>query len=120
MNNYYFTTASTFLVVIVGWILTDKFIEPRLKATQVDGDPADMPKMDDLKPNERKGLRWASFSMLLSVALLIVSALPETSAWRGTDGSLTHSTANLMQSIVGLIFVLFLFYFYILKTRIVH
>ncbi|HSG51055.1 MAG TPA: AbgT family transporter, partial [Rheinheimera sp.] len=87
MNNYYFTTASTILVVLIGWVLTDKFIEPRLKATQVDGDPADMPKMDELTPNERKGLRWASFSMLLSIVLLIVSALPETSAWRAPAGT---------------------------------
>ncbi|MGP9800681.1 AbgT family transporter [Rheinheimera sp. NSM] len=116
MNNYYFTTASTFLVVIVGWIITDKFIEPRLKSTVVDGDPADMPKMDDLKPNERKGLRWASFSMLLSIVLLIASALPETSAWRAPAGTVLAEgqsnllvfAAPLMQSIVSIIFVFFL------------
>src|SRR5690554_2085819 len=37
LNNYWFTTASTFLVVLVGWYLTDRVIEPRLKATAVDG-----------------------------------------------------------------------------------
>lgn len=108
LNNYFFTTASTVLVVLIGWVLTDKFIEPRLKATQIDADAADLPKMDDLKPNERKGLRWASMSMVLSIVLLIVSALPETSAWRGASGSLTDFAAPLMQSIVGIIFIFFL------------
>lgn len=116
MNNYYFTTASTILVILVGWVLTDKFIEPRLKNTPVDGDPAELPKMDHLKPNERKGLRWASFSMLLSIVLLVISTLPETSAWRAPAGTvlaegqsnLLVSAAPLMQSIVSIIFVFFL------------
>lgn len=109
LNNYFFTTASTFLIIIIGWVLTDKFIEPRLKSTAIDGDPADLPKMDTLQPHERKGLRWATFAMVLSGALLMVSAMPETSAWRSPlNGELTHSSAPLMQSIVGIIFVFFL------------
>ncbi|MDX1678120.1 AbgT family transporter [Arsukibacterium sp.] len=109
LNNYYFTTASTALVVLIGWVLTDKFIEPRLNAsTVVDADAADLPKMDDLKPNERKGLIWAAFSMLVSIGLLVVSAVPETSAWRAANGSLTDFAAPLMQSIVGIIFIFFL------------
>ena len=40
LNNFFFTTASAGLIILVGWFLTDKVIEPRLKNTQVDGDPA--------------------------------------------------------------------------------
>lgn len=109
LNNYYFTTASTFLVVLVGWFLTDKVIEPRLKATVVDGDPAGLPKMDPLQPNELRGLRWAGLSMLASLALLVLSILPENSAWRAPDTrQLTHASAPLMQAIVPLIFIFFL------------
>lgn len=109
LNNFFFTTASTFLVVIIGWILTDKFIEPRLQKNPVDADPADLPKMDELQPNERKGLRWAVFAMVASLVLLVWSAVPETSAWRSpTNAQLTHSSAPLMQSIVAIIFVFFL------------
>jgi aminobenzoyl-glutamate transport protein len=39
---------------------------------------------------------------------LAASAIPETSAWRGTGGTLTEFGAPLMGSIVPLIFVLFL------------
>jgi aminobenzoyl-glutamate transport protein len=109
LNNYFFTTASTLLIIIIGWVLTDKFIEPRLKATKVDGDPAELPTMEPLQAHESKGLRWATFAMVLSGVLLIVSAMPETSAWRSpTNGLLTDSSAPLMQSIVGIIFVFFL------------
>lgn len=108
LNNFYFTSFSSILIILVGWFLTDKVIEPRLKQTKVDADPATLPTMDPLQPNERKGLRFAMFSILISVTALALSAYPETSAWRGTDGSLTHNTASLMQSIVGLIFLLFL------------
>lgn len=110
LNNYYFTTASLFLVVIVGWFLTDKVIEPRLKKTAaIDADPADLPKMDDLQPQERKGLRWAGLAMVASLALLVWSIVPESSAWRAPDtGQITHAAAPLMQSIVPLIFIFFL------------
>ncbi len=108
LNNYYFTSASALLIILIGWFLTDKVIEPRLKHTQIDGDPTTLPSMEPLKTAERRGLRFAMLSMLITAILLMVSAYPETSAWRGTDGSLTHGTAPLMQSIVALILVFFL------------
>jgi aminobenzoyl-glutamate transport protein len=109
LNNFYFTTASTFVVVLIGWFLTDKVIEPRLKATAIDGDPAGLPTMDALQPNERKGLRWTGVAMLASLALLVLSMLPEGSAWRSpSTRELTHSSAPLMHSIVPLIFIFFL------------
>ena len=108
LNNFFFTTASAGLIILVGWFLTDKVIEPRLKNTQVDGDPASLPKLDALTDAERKGLRYATLSMLISGLLLIWSASGADSAWRGTDGTLTSATAPLMQSIVGIIFVFFL------------
>ena len=39
VNNNLFTFVSTILVVLVGWFLTDRVIEPRLKRHVVDGDP---------------------------------------------------------------------------------
>ncbi len=49
------------LIVIVGWVLTDKFVEPRLQQTKVDGDPDQLPSMEPLTDNERKGLRYALY-----------------------------------------------------------
>jgi aminobenzoyl-glutamate transport protein len=108
LNNLYFTSASSILIILVGWYLTDRVIEPRLKNTVVDANPADLPKMEALTDQERKGLRWAVLSMLVSVAALVWTTLPADSVWRGTEGKLTAADAPLMQSIVGLIFVMFL------------
>ncbi|HAT42660.1 MAG TPA: aminobenzoyl-glutamate transporter [Rheinheimera sp.] len=108
LNNFFFTSASALLIILVGWFLTDKVIEPRLRHTPVDGDPAQLPSMDALTATERRGLRFATLSIVLSGALLIASSMGSDSPWRGTDGALTSASAPLMQSIVGLIFVGFL------------
>ena len=108
LNNYFFTTASSVIIISLGWYITDKIVEPRIKATEIDGDAEDLPEMHDLADNERKGLRWALVAMVLGIILLIVTALREGSAWRATDGRLTASTAPMMRAIVSLIFLLFL------------
>lgn len=108
MNNYYFTTASAIFIMLIGWFITDRIVEPRLNATKVDADPADLPKIENIQPHERKGLRWATFAMLATMALFIVSLLPEGSAWRGTGGGLTETSAPVIKSIVPLIFIFFL------------
>src|SRR5690606_28554270 len=114
LNNYVFTTASTVLVVLVGWFLTDRVIEPRLRNTAVDGDAADMPTMEVLTTRERRGLLLAVASMLALTAVLLLTSWPAGSAWRAPAdapsgaGELLVATAPLMQSIVPLIFILFL------------
>jgi aminobenzoyl-glutamate transport protein len=108
LNNYYFTSASAILIILIGWFLTDKVIEPRLKSTPIDGDKASLPTLDTLTQAEKKGLRFSVLAMLIAAAVLIVSLYPASSVWRGSDGSLTHGTAPLMQSIVALILIFFL------------
>ena len=108
LNNYFFTMSSSVLIIGLGWYLTDRVVEPRLKGSKLDGDLHDLPTMQGLKPEERKGLRMSLVAMLIGILLLVLSSLPETSAWRSPDGALTAGTAPLMQSIVPLIFILFL------------
>ena len=107
LNNYFFTTASSLLIVGFGWVLTDKVVEPRLQANEVDGDLTDLQTMDKLEDNERRGLRAALLSMLIGILLLVATAWPEGSAWRSPDGALTSSASPLMRSIVPLIFLMF-------------
>jgi aminobenzoyl-glutamate transport protein len=107
LNNYFFTTASAFLVVLIGWFITDRVIEPRLRGTAVDGDAAGEPRMQALTAREQRGLLAALLSMAVTLALVVATALPEGSAWRAPGGELAVAQAPLMQSIVSLIFVLF-------------
>ncbi len=106
--NWIFTGTSSLLIVGVGWYITDRIIEPRLKSVKVDGDPADMPKDEAMTDPERRGLRAGGLAMLLGIGALVgLSAMPQ-SPFRSKTGSLTDFDAPLMQSIVPLIFILFL------------
>ena len=108
LNNWYFLIASTFLIVSVGWFLTDRVIEPRLKGTPIDGDASAMPKMEPLTPPERRGLRAALGAMLGGLVVLALVSAPTASPFRSPEGALTAAAAPLMRSIVPLIMLLFL------------
>ncbi|NTS77032.1 AbgT family transporter [Catenovulum sp. SM1970] len=108
LNNYYFTALSSIVIISLGWFITDKVVEPKLQKNKLDGDLSDLPSMEPLKDDERKALRWALLSTGVGIAILVITASFENSAWRAADGSLTAFSAPLMKSIVPLIFFLFL------------
>jgi aminobenzoyl-glutamate transport protein len=115
LNNYVFTTASSFVVIAVGWFLTDRVIEPRLRNTQVDGDPADMPSLQPMQPAERRGLFAATGAVAALLLLFAASVLVPGSPWQAAadqvppgGNPLLAPAAPLMRSIVALIFVFFL------------
>ena len=108
LNNYFFTAISSVLIIGLGWLITDKIVEPRLKDTPLDGDLSDMPKMEALAPSERRALRWALWSMVVALAAIIVTTIPAGSSWRDSAGELASPSAPLMRSIVPLIFLLFI------------
>ncbi|MCB0277832.1 MAG: AbgT family transporter [Calditrichaeota bacterium] len=105
--NYYFTSASSLLIILVGWYLTDKVIEPRLKDTKVEADD-DVPTIDDLSAKEVKAFWLATLGMVSGLILLAVALWPADSPLRAADGSITAFSAPVMQAIVPLIFLLFL------------
>jgi len=108
LNNYWFTTASSFLIILVGWYLTEKVVEPRLQSVKLDGDTSDLPTLDKLEAHEKKGLRFAGLAFLIGTAIMVLSSLPADSVWRDSSGDLTTSAAPMMRSIVSLIFLAFL------------
>lgn len=108
LNNFFFTASSSLVIVTLGWWLTDRVVEPRLRDHALDEELEDLPSMEPLTADQRRGLRAALWSMLAGIVVLAATAWPESSAWRGPSGSLTERGAPLMASIVPLIFVLFL------------
>jgi len=113
LNNFYFTTASAVLIVLVGWALTDLVIEPRLRGTPIDGDPSNLPTQEPLQAKERTGLRIAFLVMLLAIGAFAMTVLGDNTPWAASpnaDGErlLLTAAAPLMQSIVPLIFIGFL------------
>ena len=114
--NWAFTSASCVVIILIGWFLTDRVVEPRLRRTAVDGDPEEMPKMQTLSRREVKAC-WISLGVVLVGLIgLTLWALPGDSALRApiaegqTAGSLTsyQPLAPLMGSLVPLIFLFFL------------
>ncbi|PJK11632.1 aminobenzoyl-glutamate transporter [Lysobacteraceae bacterium NML120232] len=115
LNNFYFTTASAFLVMLVGWFLTDKVIEPRFEGTQVDGHAEDMPSLEALQPGERRALLAALAAIGLTLALFALSLFLPGTPWAAPADQVPAAThpllapaAPLMKSIVPLIFIFFL------------
>lgn len=108
LNNWFFTSASTLLVIGLGWYISEVLVEPRLQHLVLDGDLAEQTGMEALSDAERGGLFAALVAMAVGIGLLVLTAFPETSAWRAADGQLAASGAPLMKSIVPLIFLLFI------------
>ena len=107
--NYYFTAISSILVTLLGWYITDRIIEPRLKRTSpVDEDAEQAPDMSGITKDEKKGF-W--IATLISIALFVVfvlTLLPDDSPFRDGEGNLSSFSAPIMKSIVPLIFIFFL------------
>lgn len=80
-GNWYFMIASTFLLTIVGSIVTHKITEPRLGEYTGDYVPENKP----LTAQESKGLRNAMISLLVFVGLLAIMLVPENGALRSMD-----------------------------------
>jgi aminobenzoyl-glutamate transport protein len=109
--NLYFTALSTLLVVLVGWYLTDRVVEPRLRGTPVElAEDEELPDLSDVRLDrkERRGLLLALASMLAMAVLLVLAVWPVDSPLRSPDGQITSFAAPLMGSIVPLIFLFFL------------
>ena len=114
LNNYYFTAASSLLIIGVGWYITDKIVEPRLSGIEIDGDEDEMPQMETVSPKESRAFWFGFTAMMLGLIGLFVWAWPESSSLRDPNwdnpevSSLFSFNAPLMQAIVPLIFVLLL------------
>ena len=84
--NWFFTGISSVLIIAVGWFLTDRVIEPRLRNVEIDGDVADMPKMEQLGAKERRGLIGGLLALLACFAILALVSIPQNSAMRSPAG----------------------------------
>ncbi len=108
LANLYFTGASSIIVIAIVWYITDKVIEPRLQRTaKLDDDVEHAPDLGSFTPEESKAFNIAGLTMLAGLVLLVAVVWPEDSPLRSPNGEVTAFNAPLMQSIVPLIFLLF-------------
>ena len=107
--NYFFTSVSSLLVIGLGWLITDRIVEPRLdKAVPIDRDAEKAPAMDTMERRESRAFYLATGVLVLGLIVLVLVLIPADSPFRDAEGSLNSFQAPIMQSIVALIFLLFL------------
>ncbi len=108
--NWYFMIASTFLVTIVGSLVTIFVVEPRLgrydPSMAQEGVLAET-KLEPLDSLERRALMWAGIAALIVSLLLALTVVPEQGVLRNPEtGDVLRSP--FLRGIVALIFVFFL------------
>lgn len=101
--NYYFMVVSTFLISVVGTVITERIVAPRL-GDYSDGNRED--GMEKLSRKEKFGLLWAGVSVFLLTGLVLAGLIPENGFLRGEDGSVLQSPV-----IRGVVAWLFIFAF---------
>ncbi len=106
MGNYFFMCASTVLITILGTIITDKVVEPRLGTYSGELEGEEDESLTTVTDKEKKGLRNAGIAALLFVAVIVAACIPADSFFRNAEGELLGKTP-LIDSIVVLIALLF-------------
>jgi len=109
LNNWYFTSASTLVIVLLGWLITDKIVEPRLKNTKVEMEEGDTSadSMGAISPRENDAFWLATGITILLLIGLYYWASPIDSPLRNEAGQITGPGAPLMAAIVAIIFIAF-------------
>ena len=109
MGNYWFMFASTFLITILGTIVTDKIVEPRLGKYTGEVHGEEDLSLTTITDKERKGLRNAGIAALIYIAVIAIACIPENSFMRNENGQIFGSPAStFVNGIVTLITFLFM------------
>jgi len=104
LGNYYFTIALTPVLVIVGTLINDRIVEPRLGTWTRPADFAAPEGDGSLSANEKKGLAWAGISILIMAAIVLALVVPSDGILRDANGGL----GPFFSSIVAILMVVFL------------
>jgi aminobenzoyl-glutamate transport protein len=102
VSNWYFMSASVPVLLIVGVLITQRFIEPRLGEYRGE---TEQEEMEEITPQENRGLRNALIAGVAYLAVLVLVVLPGNSPLRNPDGGLIPSP--LLQGVVPIIFLFF-------------
>jgi aminobenzoyl-glutamate transport protein len=102
VDNYYFMAASVFVLTVVGALVTEKIVEPRLGTYK--GEEAK--KIEPVKPLEIKALKNTVIAAFVYVAVIITAILIPNSPLTNEDGGIIGST--FLDGIVPIILGMFI------------
>lgn len=108
--NYYFMFVSAFLITALGTFITLRIVEPKLgkyNSSDASEDLAGQSEMLPLTKQEKKGLKYAGLSVLLLLALLALTIVPENGILRNPE------TGEVLNSpfLRGMVTFIFIFFF---------
>ncbi|AOT70946.1 AbgT family transporter [Geosporobacter ferrireducens] len=100
--NWYYMFVSTFLITIIGTLVTEKLIEPRL--APFDFSSAGI--VQDISVDEKRGIRFAGISALVYIAVMLLLILPQNALLRNPE------TGDILKSpfMSGIIFFMMLLF----------
>ncbi|KHF39160.1 transporter [Halalkalibacter okhensis] len=93
VDNWFFMIASVVMLMVVGTIITEKVIEPRLgKYNPRYGEKGIVDqKLEDVTAQETRGLRNAGIAGLIYAALIALLVVPTNGVLRGEEGTIVPS-----------------------------
>lgn len=107
--NWYFIAASVFVLVFVLWYVTQKIVIPHLGTydhTQITASNEE--DTAEVTPQEKRALFWANVSVVVTLCIIILAAIPETSWLRNSETHSLIENAPLMKGMGLLIILTFL------------
>ena len=98
--NYFFMFISTFFIAIAGTWVTEKIIAPRFGEYK---NQNNQEKLSRLKPDEKRGMLYASIILLIIIAIVLAGTIPVNGFFRGPEGKLL--TSPLIKGIIAVLFI---------------
>lgn len=102
LSNMYFINASVLLLTVVGALVTERIVEPRLGEYRGGDSEEDIERVSGA---EGRGLRNALIATIAFVVALVAATIPAGSPLRGENGSLLESP--LLSGAVVILLILF-------------
>lgn len=104
--NWGFMSASSILVILVGWLVGERWVIPRaVEIPQTSSENAET--LQGLSPLEKSALFWSGMSVIMLTVLIAWAAWRQDSPLRAPDGTLTGPQAPLLNAMVPLLFFYF-------------
>ncbi|WP_421617707.1 AbgT family transporter [Brevibacillus sp. TJ4] len=104
VDNWFFMSASVFVLALIGAWITDKIVEPRLGVYEGKGDSQTVTAMTDA---EKKGLKAAGIAGAIYVAIIAFMVVPEGGLLRNPETGAILSSP-FMKGIIPIILLFFI------------
>ncbi len=109
MANWFFMIASTGLIVLVGWFITDKIVEPRLGVYEPEEDIDTGDDLVHVTKEQVRGLWGALIGFIVFLAIMLWLTVPSDAILRNQDNFELLDKSPFIHGIVFIIGIFFAF-----------